>query len=439
MAFAGRSEMLQVVEVRALPAPACTSVLRARCARSPLALYGRSLPAQAQKDVDMDALMADLLERVFKRRLRLRERFVEFDPLRTGAVSAHKFRTALTIAGLDHLSDRQYAALAAAFAGPAAGTVQYAALVNHLEQAFVVPDMERHPGATVPPLAAGSVRRPLPALGGAEEAELGALLARIRAQVVGQRLQVKQPFDDFAKGSGLTHRVTRSQFRQVTLRLRAPARARTSAPLACTRAPARTCQRPPFSPLHLRPQVLGMLGVQLTNGEAELLCAKYDSHADRSVNYVEFAVAVDPAVAAALPPALGGSIETATFPSGFRAQKVLSLHEGAYQPGRAPVSQDAPRLPSHELPATSSPEGALDALICRCAEKGLTLRVRLRDSLAAYDKGRSNKMPLPAFRVALSNAFDRLGERGTPAPPNNTTATAAAAPLTAARPPPSSP
>ncbi|KAG8462710.1 hypothetical protein KFE25_004686 [Diacronema lutheri] len=335
MSFPGRSDMFRVVE--------------------------------AHKSVDLDGLLRALLERVYKRRLRLKERFVEFDSLRTGAISVHKFRTALSIAGLDDLSDKEYATLAAAYAGPTPDSVKYIDLINYLEQAFVVPDMERYPAATVPVLAAASIRKPLPTLSDAQEAEVAALIARMRKHVLINRLAVKQPFDDFARGSGTIHRVTRSQFRQV----------------------------------------LGWLHIELTNAEAELLCAKLDTHNDRTCNYLEFAVLVDPSVAAALPPALGGSIETKKLHSGFRTSHVASAQPNGYQPGRPPVTLDEPRLPLREPPPPSDAD-ALAALLRRCAEKVATNRVRLVDFFADYDKGRSGKISIPAFRTALSIAFDRL-------------------------------
>lgn len=132
----------------------------------------------------------------------------------------------------------EYAALAEAYAGHTPGTVQYVRLINYLEQAFVVPDMERFPTSTVPPLAASSIRKPLPTLGDAQEEEVAALLQRIRRQVTVHRLEVKQPFDDFARGSGLIHRVTRSQFRQV----RAYAPPSAAACLHCC-CPAGCCRR----------------------------------------------------------------------------------------------------------------------------------------------------------------------------------------------------
>ncbi|KAJ1629131.1 hypothetical protein T492DRAFT_841071 [Pavlovales sp. CCMP2436] len=251
MSYPGRASMLHVVEPPAH-------------ARNPP--HTTRARAQAGKSVDVDTLLAKLLERVLKRRLRLKERFVEFDQLRSGSVSSHKFRTALCVAGLDDLSSRELAALEAKFEGATRGTVRYIVLVNYLEQ--TAPGMERTPMASVPTLAA-SVRKPLPTLSLELEAEVEHILERIRAQVSINRLEVRQPFDDFAHNDNsakMIHRVTRAQFRQV----------------------------------------LGRLHVELTNEEAELLAAKLDTHKDGSVNYVEFSVLVDPSVAAALPPAFGG-------------------------------------------------------------------------------------------------------------------------------------
>lgn len=331
-----------------------------------------ALLAQAAERVDVDRLLQALLEKVYKRRIRLKERFGEFDPLRAGKVTIHKFRTALTVAGLDDLAEREYAALAERFAAPPArdGMVAYGELVALLDRAFVVPDMERDPTATVTPLTAAAIRKPLLVLSAADEALCAAVLARIARQVALRRLEVKQPFDDFAhddNSAKMIHRVTRAQFRQV----------------------------------------LGRLQLELSNAEAEALMAKFNTHNDGGVNYIEFAVAVDPTVAAALPPALGGSIETAAFKSGFRHEHVASAATSAYQPGRPPVVADAPRLPAR-APPDAAAEGALACVLARCAELASTYRIRLADRFADYDRLRANRLPVETFRAALCATYERL-------------------------------
>lgn len=300
---------------------------------------------------------------------RAQERFVEFDPLRKGAVSANKFRTALTVAGLDDLTEMDFLALQAKYASPHG--VRYGPLIERLELTTVVPNMERYPTSTLPTLAPSSVRKPLAQLSDEDEARVQAILERIRAFVKINRLEVKQPFDDFMRNehsAKMMHRVTRQQFRQV----------------------------------------LGRLHAELTNEEAELLCAKLDTHRDGSVNYVEFAVLVDETVAAALPPALGGSIATATFRSGYRKEHVYSVDPKVeYQPGRPPVGLDEPRL-STAASTVPPAHDELEPLMARFAEKVMVNRLRLKEFFADFDKFNSNKIPIPSFRVALSVAFDRM-------------------------------
>ena len=67
--------------------------------------------------VDVGTLIARLKADVFRGRVRLKEFFKDFDPLRAGVVTEAKFRTAITKSGLT-LNDPELRTLATHFADP---------------------------------------------------------------------------------------------------------------------------------------------------------------------------------------------------------------------------------------------------------------------------------------------------------------------------------
>ena len=121
---------------------------------SDLRFPGRSemlgtLATMAASEVSIDDLMARLKADVFRGRIRLREFFRDFDPLRAGVVTEAKFRTALDESGLK-LNDPEMTQLARHFADPAdAKRVRYEALLSAIESVFTTSGMEADPNSTV--------------------------------------------------------------------------------------------------------------------------------------------------------------------------------------------------------------------------------------------------------------------------------------------------
>eukprot|EP00499_Haloplacidia_sp_CaronLabIsolate_P004137 CAMPEP_0196770714 /NCGR_PEP_ID=MMETSP1104-20130614/1291_1 /TAXON_ID=33652 /ORGANISM="Cafeteria sp., Strain Caron Lab Isolate" /LENGTH=1022 /DNA_ID=CAMNT_0042140829 /DNA_START=17 /DNA_END=3083 /DNA_ORIENTATION=+ len=89
----------------------------------------------ARSEVDMDALMAQMREHAARRRIRVHEFFVDFDPVRHGRVTRAKLRTALDNAGF-RLRDEEFEALADRFRAASAtrdDMVEYRELIYALD------------------------------------------------------------------------------------------------------------------------------------------------------------------------------------------------------------------------------------------------------------------------------------------------------------------
>ena len=115
----------------------------------------------AASTIDTAALQQRLRADVFRGRIRLREFFQDFDPLRSGKCTEAKFRTAMDESGLK-LTDPEMTELAAAFADPTdPKRVMYEQLLSSLE-VFVSPGMETDPQATVPDFTPSVRARCLP-------------------------------------------------------------------------------------------------------------------------------------------------------------------------------------------------------------------------------------------------------------------------------------
>ena len=99
--------------------------------------------------VDAETLIERLKADVFRGRLRLREFFKDFDPLRAGVVTEAKFRTALDESGL-RLADPELTTLSAHFADPTdPKRVRYEDLLNQINSVFTKTGMETDPYASV--------------------------------------------------------------------------------------------------------------------------------------------------------------------------------------------------------------------------------------------------------------------------------------------------
>jgi len=208
----------------------------------------------ASSDVDVGMVLERLKSAIFRGRIRLREFFKDFDPLRSGKVTEAKFRTALDEAALK-LSDSEFAALARAFADPTdPKRVMYEVFLSSLE-VFNTPGMETSPTSFVEDFTP-KLKRVEPTLSPAEEDACYEVLAKL-SHICKVRGLLLRPFfaDHYANVNSpiLVDQVTHAQFRNA----------------------------------------MSQLNLSLTAAEAELLNKKFAGTDPNYVNYVAFACAVD--------------------------------------------------------------------------------------------------------------------------------------------------
>ena len=117
-----------------------------------------AMPGRAERlsmaeytDVTQDAqTVVELLKKaVFRGRIRMTEFFSDFDPLRTGYMSAGKFRTALVASGAMPLNERQMQVLTLRYVDPTDNQrVRYLDLLTELETVFTTASMQYDPHST---------------------------------------------------------------------------------------------------------------------------------------------------------------------------------------------------------------------------------------------------------------------------------------------------
>jgi len=178
------------------------------------------------------AALADVRKHAVERRIRVRDAFVDFDPLHRGAVTKSQFVRALAALPLGPMRPRALEALADAFVDdrrPASSepSVDYAAFSDRVELAFgAAPGAERDPtaeppmygaaaGLTIPAGAlAGSVRaestRASPSLSPAQAEALERALRSIRSRIHQRRVELVGVFKDFDRTN--EEHVTEAQF-----------------------------------------------------------------------------------------------------------------------------------------------------------------------------------------------------------------------------------
>ena len=98
------------------------------------------------KAEDADTVIHALKKAVFRGRIRMTEFFSDFDPLRTGYMSAGKFRTALEACGAMPLNERQMQVLTLRYIDPTDDQrVRYLDLLQEIEKVFTTADMQYDP------------------------------------------------------------------------------------------------------------------------------------------------------------------------------------------------------------------------------------------------------------------------------------------------------
>lgn len=195
--------------------------------------------------------------KVVEKRLRLKEYFDDFDPLRKGFCTAGQLKTVLTILDLAKELDRTDFNHIVDLYCREDGMFCYALFVRDIDAAFSVPGLEKEPLACTPlpdhtTTAAG--RRNRMNIDSKTRAKINALEDKIRSRIVKRRILMKPMFLDMDKArKGL---VSRNQFLRV---------------------------------------MGSLLGFDITNEEVALLAMYYcDRGNHNDFNYVDFIKACDP-------------------------------------------------------------------------------------------------------------------------------------------------
>jgi len=317
----------------------------------------------ASSDVDVGMVLERLKSAIFRGRIRLREFFKDFDPLRSGKVTEAKFRTALDEAALK-LSDSEFAALARAFADPTdPKRVMYEVFLSSLE-VFNTPGMETSPTSFVEDFTP-KLKRVEPTLSPAEEDACYEVLAKL-SHICKVRGLLLRPFfaDHYANVNSpiLVDQVTHAQFRNA----------------------------------------MSQLNLSLTAAEAELLNKKFAGTDPNYVNYVAFACAVDESERTFSTREPRSYVEQ-PLSSGFRAAPYHAGGRATYQPGRAPTNFNQPRHP------VSYADPALGALMEKLQTKAMQHRMRASEFFRDYDKHRDQTITQAEFIKGLSIAYDKMG------------------------------
>jgi len=314
--------------------------------------------------VSVHELMTRLQQDIFRRSIRMREFFRDFDPLRAGVVTEAKFRTALDESGLA-LSDPEMKALAVHFADPTdSKRVKYEDLLDQIEKIFTTSNMETDPHSTVMDFTPSLIRS-FPTLTMGESAECEQLIARLRHLVKTRQIDIRPVFDDYSKNINSTlkiDQVTKVQFRNG----------------------------------------MSLLGLEISPEETGLLYKAFAGAADGYVDYIAFCCAIDPALKTFSAREPRSYVEK-PLPSGFR-YPIYHADGTPDQPGRAPVTFNQPKLP---VQYAANPE--LGKLIGRLQQKAVQHRLRLYDFFIEFDKHGDGTVTQPQFTKRLCVAYDKIG------------------------------
>jgi len=118
------------------------------------------------EEVDVQQLMERLRHHVLVSRIRVKQYFTDFDPLRSGAVSRAQFERGLGYMGLDslgqhHLTKAQLQTLCHVYEAPNdPDKIAWTRFVADLESVFTLPNLEYTPSVQVPPSCVYEVPKP---------------------------------------------------------------------------------------------------------------------------------------------------------------------------------------------------------------------------------------------------------------------------------------
>lgn len=185
-------------------------------------LGGGSVSGKLQKlkltsgDVDVEALCDRLVREVASNRVRVREFFFDFDPLRSGHCTQEQFKRALISSKFSGLNDDELQALAVKFTNDGRGLVRYGDFADLMEEAFTKKGLEKKPTATLDSRSKAIALAPVRSVAelDPEDEELcSGALGEIERVVAERRIDLVPMFKDFDRRN--ENMVSRDQFLRV--------------------------------------------------------------------------------------------------------------------------------------------------------------------------------------------------------------------------------
>jgi Ca2+-binding EF-hand superfamily protein len=166
------------------------------------------------KQVDYHTLIAELLFKTFKDRVRIEEFMRDFDPLRSGAITTSQFRSGLTMAGLK-VTDNEFLVLREAFGDPKKdGYIKYKVFCDEVDKIFTEKGLEKAPLRETMATrqfidTTKTMKQPQVQY---DSEHMSELLAKLRHFVDTRGILLKPQFQDFDKHN--RSRISKENFKQ---------------------------------------------------------------------------------------------------------------------------------------------------------------------------------------------------------------------------------
>eukprot|EP00746_Dinoflagellata_sp_MGD_P000018 gnl/MRDRNA2_/MRDRNA2_100039_c0_seq1.p1 gnl/MRDRNA2_/MRDRNA2_100039_c0~~gnl/MRDRNA2_/MRDRNA2_100039_c0_seq1.p1 ORF type:complete len:498 (+),score=99.14 gnl/MRDRNA2_/MRDRNA2_100039_c0_seq1:71-1495(+) len=158
---------------------------------------------------EIDATVAKIQGHIYPRRIRAKEFFKDYDPLRSGRVTSTQFVRAVASMGV-RLGDTEAEALAEHFAEGVQKpqNINYSAFCEHVDGVFHTPRLEKSPGTVVPPAGHGVTTSFIHSEVDDHE-KLNHVLHRVALLVRTRGIVLKYQFQDFERSDATSLTVPR--------------------------------------------------------------------------------------------------------------------------------------------------------------------------------------------------------------------------------------
>lgn len=160
--------------------------------------------------MDLNEIIGRIQEYVYPRRPRIKQHFVDYDPLRCGAVSFPRFVRGVSSLG-SLVSDDEIEFVAKHFARPN-GEIDYVEFCTVIDEVFGPVNLDKNPTLDVPTAGASAgapTRKPLRSSGEGDDSHISSILRRISLLAKTRGVVMKYCFQDFDRADAATMLVAR--------------------------------------------------------------------------------------------------------------------------------------------------------------------------------------------------------------------------------------